>query len=290
VSALDLDPTYKENYDLFVQMLTAAKLTTEFPPSWLQALERALPKEGEELDATLFPFFATFVQRRIWYVGNTLALGKFINEISRAVAWVKGQPRGPALARKLSQQTLHGPLSALLEIFAAWRISTSGEARLVELEPVLLDGRRLDAKFELLDGQQLLIECFASMTTDLATSGKLDGFWGCLSDPNARRDPVVPKIMGKVLDKAEQAASAPLPVVVMIAPSADFVMPPEKIPLAISRVFADARSAPISAVALTGGTHPYFCESIGALYRNPAAIAALPPAGEAMLWGLGPAK
>jgi hypothetical protein len=69
----------------------------------------------------------------------------------------------------------------------------------VELNSALADGKNLDAKFEA-NGKPFLIECNASLTSDLATSDALSGYW------NSTNESVNTKIRNKVLDKADQAS------------------------------------------------------------------------------------
>jgi hypothetical protein len=218
---------------------------------------------GDELlEVPDFAFFAVFVQRSVWHLGNVDALDEFMDDVANKVSWVKTKAKGTALARRLSQSSPDGPLSALLEVFTASRIETSGRASLMEIEPRLENGRNLDARFRLPDGQEFLSECFASLSAKRVVEDTQPRFWSPDNDPD------IPKIHGKILDKAEQAEATTLPVVMVMAPGPDFLFPSDKIPVAVRGALQNPRSATISAVAIAGGTHPFLCEAIAALFVN----------------------
>lgn len=266
---------YKYFFKLFEAEISRVGLHDEFPRAWLDRLEAALPTGDALLNVPEYAFFATAIQRYAEYLGHPRAFQEFMENVAAKVQWIKKKPRGTALTEKLSQGSPDGPLSALFEIFTASRLDSAGVS-INQLEPPLPDGRKLDG--EVAVGSEVsLIECFASMGSGLAEGGLLDGFW------TPERDPAVPKIRNKILDKADQAASAKLPVVLFIAPSADFVMPPEKLPHAVKAAFSQPKSACISTVAFSGGSHSYLCASIVVYFQNPNASHPMGAAMKAIL-------
>ena len=78
-------------------------------------------------------------------------------------------------------------------------------------------------------------------------------------------------IKNKILDKADQASSSILPVVVLFAPNADFLMPSEKLPIAVEDAFAHEKCKSLSAVAITGGSHTFLCDHVALIIENPNA-------------------
>ena len=271
---------YEDFFKVFSAEVAAAGLSAEFPKAWLDELEAALPQGAAVLDVPEFAFFATALQYNTEHLGNPAAFQAFMADVASKVQWVTRKPRGAALAKKLSQSSPDGPISALLEICAAWKLENEAGATINQLEPLLPNGsNKLDAEVTA-SGSTFLVECFASLGSGLAESGALDGYW------SPETDPAVAKIRNKILDKAEQASSATLPVVLFIAPSADFLMPPDKIPHAVKLAYSDPRTASISAVAFTGGSHTYLFEGVAACFENPAATAPLSAATKALLGSL----
>lgn len=256
---------YEDFFKTFSAEVASAGLGTEFHKGWLDALEAALPQAGGVLSVPEYAFFATALQYHAEHLGNQAAFQGFIADVAAKVHWVKQKARGPALAKKLSQNSPDGPIGALLEIYTAWKLEHDAAATINQLEPLLPNGKnKLDAEVHA-GGSDFLVECFASLGSGLAESGALDGYWS----PQA--DLVVAKIRNKILDKASQASSAALPVVLFIAPSADFLMPPDKIPSAVDLAYSDPRTACISVVAFTGGSHTYLFENVADYFENPNA-------------------
>lgn len=261
---------YGDFFKLFKAEIASVGLSREFPASWLDGLEAALPGGDAVLSVPEYAFFATAIQQYTESIGNVAAFHAFMVDVAAKVQWIKQKPRGASLCKKLSQASPDGPISALLEIYTAWKLEHEAGATITQLEPTLPDGKKkLDAEIHA-GTATCLVECFASFGAGLAESGALDGYWSPSSDP------AVPKIRNKILDKADQASSASLPVVLVIGPSADFVMPPEKISHAVQAAFADTKCQCISAVAFTGGSQTYLCESIAVYFENPDAIHPLP--------------
>lgn len=275
---------YLDFFNLFQAEIATVGLQQEFPAQWLKALEAALPTGGALLNVPEYAFFATAIQQYTESLGDAATFHAFMEDVARKVLWIKQKPRGAALARKLSQASSDGPVSALFEIYTAWKLENDAGAAIRQLEPTLPGGnKKLDAEVTA-GGDIVLIECFASLGSGLAESGALDGFWSPDSDP------AVPKIRNKILDKADQAGSAARPVVLFIAPSADFLMPPDKIPHAVTAAFADPKSKCISAIAFSGGSHTYLCESIATYFENPRPTHPMGQAMKAVLDSLSPWK
>lgn len=251
--------SYAPFFQLFRGEIASVGLRSEFSDDWFARLEASLPDEPNVLNVPEFAFFATALQAYTNHLGNHHAFHVFMEDVAAKVGWIKSKPKGAAIARKLAQTSPDGPFSALFEIYTIWKIDSSSSATLVALEPPLPDGRNLDAKFDV-NGQPLFIECYASMTTDYAS--RLEGFWA----PDT--DPVIPKIRNKLLDKTDQASSSCAPVVVFVAPGADFLMPSDKIPYGVEAAFDQTKSRSISAVVFTGGSHPYLCEQIVSVFPN----------------------
>lgn len=256
--------SYGEFFELFSNEIHEVGLGSVFSPNWLSDLNDSLPDEPNFLEAPEFAFFAIALQVHAQQWGNPNAFHSFMEDVAKKIAWIKTKNGGSALAKKLAQASPDGPISALMEIYSGWKISTKTPATLVELDSVLSDGKNLDAKYDV-NGEQFLVECYASMTNDLATNGTLDGYW------NPEADPTIPKIQNKILDKADQAESSTLPVIVLFAPGADFLVPPEKIPLAVNAAFDRPKCKTLSAVALTGGSHTFLCENVALVIENPNA-------------------
>jgi hypothetical protein len=253
--------SYEEFFELFKEEIAAVGLVSEFSASWLARLKASLPQGQQPLHAPEFAFFVTAIQVYADFLADRDAFHCFMQNVAATVSWIKTKPRGGAGAKRLAQASLDGPLSALFEIYTAWRLDSAPSARLAELEPKLLSGKTLDARIDV-KGAQLLVECYASLTSDLATSGAFNGYW------TAQKDPAMPKIRNKILDKADQASSSTLPVVLFIAPSADFVIPCDKIPHAVSSAFAEPKAKRLSAVVFTGGSHTYLCHHVELVFEN----------------------
>lgn len=253
--------SYIRFFSLFRVEVAAVGLRGEFSDNWMGRLESSLPAESTVLSVPEFAFFATALQTYTNYLGDRKAFHSFMEDVAAKVNWIKTKQKGSGVARRLAQASPDGPISSLFEIYSAWKVDASPSATLMELDYALADGKDLDAKFDV-DGQPILIECFASMTTDFVTRGVPYGYWG------AEGDPVIPKIRNKILNKADQATTSTLPVAVFIAPSADFLMPAEKIPRGVTSAFAQAKCRSVSAVVFTGGSHPYLCDHIAWVFEN----------------------
>lgn len=265
---------YDDFFKLFEAEVTRVGLQKEFPAPWMRALEAALPTDGSNLEAPEYAFFVTALQYYTERFGNLGALRDFMDDVASKVRWIKSKPNGSATAQKLSLKVVDGPLSALFEIYTAWKLESETGVVLVQLEPLLASGRKLDAEIAV-GGQNILIECFASMGSGSPPASI--GFW------HASTDPDIPKIRNKILSKADQASAATLPVVMFFAPSAEFLCPPDKIEHGVKAAFADPKSRCISAVAFSGGSQPYFCGSIPANFEHPSATRPMGAAMKALL-------
>ena len=60
-------------------------------------------------------------------------------------------------------------------------------------------------------------------------------------------------------------------MVLLIAPSPDFLIPPEKLPGAIKQALEHPKSKSLSAVAFAGGSQTWLCDHIEKVIVNPTA-------------------